>query len=78
MTELVSKAYDALLKRLVVSEDARIIFAMHEGNDIGFILGAWQQRFIEANSLADESWSHASIETFCSKSSGYVKRGSSA
>ena len=37
MTEPVSKAfYDALLKRLVVSEDARIIFAMHEGNDVWF------------------------------------------
>ena len=63
MTEPVSKAfYDALLKRLVVSEDARIIFAMHEGNDIGFIFGSMAAKIYRGQQFSfDESWSHASI-----------------
>ena len=63
MTEPVSKAfYDALLKRLVVSEDARIIFAMHEGNDIGFIFGSMAAKIYRGQQFSfDEGWSHASI-----------------
>jgi hypothetical protein len=38
MAEPISKVFcDALLKRLIGSGDARIIIAIHEGKDIGFI-----------------------------------------
>ena len=63
MAEPISKVfYDAMLKRLVGSGDARIIVALHEGKDIGFIFGSMAGQIYRGQQFSfDDSWSHASI-----------------
>ena len=63
MAEPISKFfYDAMLKRLVGSGDARIIMALHEGRDIGFIFGSMAGQIYRGQQFSfDDSWSHASI-----------------
>lgn len=63
MDEPVSRAfYDALLKRLTQTGDARIIMAVNDGRDIGFIFGSMAEKIYRGQQFSfDESWGHASI-----------------
>ena len=63
MAEPISRVfYDAMLKRLVRAGDARIIMAMHDGRDIGFIFGSMAGKIYRGQQFSfDDNWAHASI-----------------
>lgn len=54
--------YDSMLKRLSMSGDGRVIFAQHEGNDIGFIFGGLAGKIYRGQQFSyDEKWKDYSI-----------------
>lgn len=54
--------YDSMLKRLSISEDGRVIFARHEGKDIGFIFGGLAGRIYRGQQFSyGEKWKDYSI-----------------
>jgi hypothetical protein len=56
------KFYGILMKRLAYSKDARVIFAKHEGKDIGFIFGGMAGETYRGQQFSyDEKWRAASI-----------------
>ena len=56
------KFYDVMMKRLAACGDARVIFAKHEGNDIGFIFGGMAGGIYRGQQFSfDEDWRSASI-----------------
>lgn len=56
------KFYAAMLRRLAPSQDARIIFARHEGRDIGFIFGSMARDIYRGQQFSyDHEWSGHSI-----------------
>jgi len=63
MAETPSKEfYDCMLKRLSASQDGRIIFAKHEGKDIGFIFGGMAGNIYRGQQFSyDQNWKDYSI-----------------
>ena len=63
MAESPSKEYyEAMLKRLSVSKDARVIFARHEDQDIGYIFGGMAENIYRGQQFSfDQKWSSDSI-----------------
>jgi hypothetical protein len=56
------KFYDVLMNRLAASNDARVIFAQHEGEDIGFIFGGMAAVTYRGQQFSfDEQWRSQSI-----------------
>jgi hypothetical protein len=56
------KFYGLLIKRLAYSKDARVIFAKHEGKDIGFIFGGMAGATYRGQQFSyDEEWRSESI-----------------
>ena len=56
------KFYEVMIKRLAAWKDARVIFARHEGNDIGFIFGGMAGPTYRGQQFSfDEQWRSASI-----------------
>ncbi|QJB56564.1 GNAT family N-acetyltransferase [Pseudodesulfovibrio sp. zrk46] len=54
--------YDIMLKRLSASGDGRVIFAKHEGKDIGFIFGAMAGNIYRGQQFSyDDQWKDYSI-----------------
>lgn len=54
--------YDSMLKRLSISKDGRVIFAKHEGKDIGFIFGGLAGKIYRGQQFSyDEEWKDYSI-----------------
>lgn len=54
--------YDSMLKRLSMSGDGRVIFAQHEGKDIGFIFGGLAGRIYRGQQFSyDDKWKDYSI-----------------
>ena len=63
MTESPSKEfYDIMLQRLSATRSARIIFARHEDNDIGFIFGSMAGKIYRGQQFSyDNTWRHAGL-----------------
>ena len=56
------KFYEVMMKRLAACGDARVIFARHEGKDIGFIFGGMAGATYRGQQFSfDEQWRSASI-----------------
>jgi hypothetical protein len=56
------KFYGIMMKRLAFSKSARVIFAKHEGEDIGFIFGGMAGETYRGQQFSyDEKWRTASI-----------------
>jgi hypothetical protein len=56
------KFYGIMIKRLAFSKSARVIFAKHEGKDIGFIFGGMAGAIYRGQQFSyDEKWRPASI-----------------
>jgi hypothetical protein len=56
------KFYRIMMRRLAFSKDARVIFAKHEGKDIGFIFGGMAGATYRGQQFSyDEEWRSASI-----------------
>lgn len=54
--------YDSMIKRLSMSGNGRVIFAQHEGKDIGFIFGGLAGRVYRGQQFSyDEKWKDYSI-----------------
>ena len=54
--------YSILMRRLTVSKNARVTFARHEGEDIGFIFGGMANGTYRGQQFSyDEKWRSSSI-----------------
>ena len=57
-----SSFYDAMLRRLAPAHGARVMFAVHEGRDVGFIFGGMAGDVYRGQQFSyDQEWKDAGI-----------------